>query len=120
VWRKHKSAWGRSPRTLAVEFLAREAGVSGNKRDVVDEDQRTNKILRSAVARSGVCRKNRFNDFAKKALARICVLTSFFIASMIFVYSFFAFSIFPTDSSAGWLNFICSLSGSACAVQRTR
>ncbi|MCA1600471.1 MAG: hypothetical protein LC776_02090, partial [Acidobacteria bacterium] len=48
---------------------------------------------------------NRFNDFAKKALARICVLTSFFIASMIFVYSFFAFFDFSDRLLRGLVEF---------------
>ena len=42
AWRKHK-AWGVSPRTITFEFLAREGGGSGNKREIVDEiNARTN------------------------------------------------------------------------------
>ncbi|MFN2514354.1 MAG: hypothetical protein ABR568_23450, partial [Pyrinomonadaceae bacterium] len=37
AWRQRK-AWGVSPRTIAVEFQAREADGSGNKRDIVDEN----------------------------------------------------------------------------------
>jgi hypothetical protein len=37
AWRQHK-AWGVSPRTVAFEFLAREAGGSLLKWDIVDEN----------------------------------------------------------------------------------
>ena len=44
AWRKHK-AWGVSPRLIAKSNLAREAGGSGNNKDIDEPNTRTRSFI---------------------------------------------------------------------------